>query len=338
MGEKIKTVTNGIEERLLRNGNWEEIVTSVNEETLLRKIDIRNIPLFTLLYTICFLDRVNIGNAKLANLESDLGLTGHEYNWSISIFFVSYVLCGVPSNIILVKTKPSTWIASLMIGWGTIVIAMAFVTNYFQLLVTSFLLGIFEAGLFPGIIFHITKWYKRSEQSYRISLFSSGSVIASAFSGLMAFYVMGLDGIFGLSGWQWIFLIDGLITVFVAFFSYFLIADYPETTNWLTEDERKMINNRIQLDSGQISTTNHDNYQIFEAFKDWKVYIGSILFFSVSVTEYSFVFFLPSIVYGLGFDSANKLKISEPERFLNEKNGEEELRLGDKHPSFIYCL
>ncbi|CAG8774522.1 8283_t:CDS:2, partial [Racocetra persica] len=142
-----------------------------------------------------------------------------------------------------------------------------------------------------------------SEQSYRTGIFSTGSVIAGAFSGFMAFYVMGLDGNFGLSGWQWIFLIDGLITVLIAFFSYFLIADYPETTSWLANDERKTIINRIQIDSGQISITNQDKYQIVEAFKDWKVYMFSIIYFSISVPEYSFFFFLPSIVNGLGFDS-----------------------------------
>ncbi|CAG8783214.1 26806_t:CDS:2, partial [Racocetra persica] len=236
MEEKFEIATNGKEGRLLKDDNMGvkndnigkkeerlsgnsdlkdkfEIVTSVKEKTLLWKIDLRLIPLFTLIYTICFLDRVNIGNAKLANLESDLNLTGSEYNWIISIFFVGYALCGVPSNIIIAKFSPSFW-------------------------------RIFEADLFPGIIFYITKWYKRSEQSYRTSVFTSGCVIAGAFSGFTAFYVMGLDGTFGLSGWQW-------------------------TARWLTDDERKMVINRIQIDSGQISITNQDNSQIFEAFKDW---------------------------------------------------------------------
>ncbi|RIB29169.1 major facilitator superfamily domain-containing protein [Gigaspora rosea] len=227
----------------------EEITESVDEKRLLRKVDIRIIPVFTLLYVLAFLDRV----------------------------------------------------ALLMIGWSIVMIIMAFVKNYPQLLVTRLLLGIFEAGLFPAIIYHITKWYKRSEQSYRVSLFFTGSLIAGAFSGLLAFAIMRLDGKFGLNSWQWIFLIDGLVTVVVAFASYFLISDYPETTAWLTEDERKIIVDRLQFDSGQVSTTHFDKHQICEAFKDWKIYIASFIQFIESILGYSLSFFLPSIVNGLGF-------------------------------------
>ncbi|CAG8590725.1 7531_t:CDS:10 [Cetraspora pellucida] len=291
-----------------------EIVSNVDEKKLLRKIDLRIIPLFTLLYTLCFLDRVNIGNAKLAHLERDLDLTGDQYNWALGLFFVSYVIFEVPSNIILVKVKPSIWIASLMVGWGVAMVAMSFVKNYPQLVATRLLLGVFEAGLFPGVVYYITKWYKKSEQTYRIGLFFSGAMIAGAFSGLLAFAIMGLDGKFGLSGWQWIFIIDGLATVFIGLFSYFLISSYPETTTWLTEDERKIVINRLQLDSGYINTTttDFDKSQIFEAFKDWKVHIFSLLQFTVAITGYAFSFFLPAIVNGLGFDPVISQLLSVP--------------------------
>ncbi|CAG8773011.1 28163_t:CDS:2, partial [Gigaspora margarita] len=171
---------------------------------------------------------VNIGNARLAHLERDLNLTGVEFNWCLGIFFI----------------------------------------NFSQLMGTRFLLGVFESGLFPAIVFYITKWYKRSERSYRISLFFSGATIAGAFSGLLAFAIMNLDGKFGLSGWRWIFLIEGLATVTVSFFSYFLITDYAETASWLTEDERKLAVNRLLLDEGHGHTTRFDKFQIFQAFKD----------------------------------------------------------------------
>ncbi|CAG8675071.1 36021_t:CDS:2, partial [Racocetra persica] len=180
---------------------------------------------------------------------------------------------------------------------------------------------IFVAGVFPGVLYYITKWYKNSEQ------FFAGTMFAGAFSGLLAFVIMGLDG----KGWQWIFLIDDLAMVFVALFSYYLISSYPETTTWITENERKIVINRLQLDSGHINTntTDLDKSRIFEAFKDWvgsqilrvnrlksfhalnlfyysareKVYIASLIQFTTSLTGHAFSFFLQAIVNGLGFDS-----------------------------------
>ncbi|CAG8531233.1 3535_t:CDS:2 [Scutellospora calospora] len=225
------------------NDNKEEPteISNAEERRLLRKIDIRIIPLFILLYTLCYLDRVNIGNAKLAHLEHDLNLTGNEYNWSLGIFFVTYVFFEVPSNIILIKIKPSIWISSLMVGWGVVMIVMAFVSiKYF-----SSNCGFFEAGLLPGVIFYFTKWYKRSEQTYRVGLFYTGCLMAGAFSGFLAYAIMGMD-------------------------------DFPETTTWLTEDERKIVIDRLQNDLGDITATDLDKYQIYEAFKDW-VLISQLL-------------------------------------------------------------
>ncbi|CAG8657153.1 26132_t:CDS:2, partial [Dentiscutata erythropus] len=232
-------------------------ISSVEEKKLLKKLDLRIIPLLTLIFTLNFLDRVNIGNARLAHLERDLNLTGVEFNWCLGIFFFA-----------------------------------------------RFLLGVFESGLFPAIVFYITKWYTRSERSYRISLFFSGATISGAFSGLLAFAIINLDGKFGLSGWRWIFLIEGSATVIVSFFSYFLITDYVETATWLTEDERKLAVNRLLLDEGHGHTTRFDKSQIFQAFKDLKVYIFMFMYFCILVNMYSFAFFIPTIVNGLGFNAA----------------------------------
>ncbi|CAG8819212.1 16198_t:CDS:2, partial [Racocetra persica] len=158
--------------------------------------------------------------------------------------------------------------STLIIAWGFIVVAMAFVKNYSQLMATRFLLGVFQSGLYSGIIFYLTKWYKKSERSYRLSLFIAGSIIAGAFSGLVAFSITNLNGKFGLNGWQWIFLIEGAITVIFAFCCYFLISDYAETTTWLTDDERKLAVERLRLDTGHAHNTHFDKHQIILAFKD----------------------------------------------------------------------
>ncbi|KAF0401857.1 MFS general substrate transporter [Gigaspora margarita] len=317
-------------------------VESAEEKRLLKKIDLRIIPLVTILYTLSFLDRVNIGNAKLAHLERDLGLTGDEYNWALGIFFLGYVLFEVPSNIALIKIKPSIWISTLMVGWGAIMTGMAFVKNFSELMAVRFLLGAFESGLFPGVVFYLTKWYKKSERTYRISLFFSGATIAGAFNGLLAYAITNLDGKFNLHGWQWLFIIDGVMTVIVAFFSYFLISDYAETASWLTEDERKLAIDRLRYDGGHTHTTHFDKHQILQAFKDSKIYIYMFLYFCLLVTLYSFSFFVPTIVNGLGFNTVISQLLSTPPFILGCISCLVIAKLSDhfgvRSPYLIFCL
>ncbi|CAG8461799.1 4483_t:CDS:2 [Cetraspora pellucida] len=270
--------------------NPNEVITNAKEKELVKKIDLRIIPLVMILNILSFLDRVNIGNAKLANLEHDLNLI---------VAFYFHGLCLFIDSI-------------LTTSWGSVVIAMAFVKNYSQLMATRFLLGVFEAGLYSGIIFYLTKWYKKSERSYRISFFVAGGVMAGAFNGLVAFSISSLNGKFGLNGWQWIFLTEGVITVIVAFFCYFLISDYAETAIWLTDDERKLAIERLQLDMGHTYATHLDKHQIILAFKDLKVYIFMFINSCLLVTMYSFSFFIPTIVNGMGFDSVISQLLSTP--------------------------
>ncbi|CAG8459909.1 11786_t:CDS:2 [Scutellospora calospora] len=407
------------------NNSFEKIVNSIEEKKLLKKLDLRIIPLVTLLYTLSFLDRVNIGNAKLAHLERDLNLVGNEYNWSLGIFFIGYVIFEVPSNIALIKIRPSIWISTLMLIWGIIMTCMAFAKNFSQLMVIRFLLGAFESGLFPGVVFYLTRWYKKSEQSYRIGLFFSGATIAGAFNGLLAFAITNLDSKYGLNGWQWLFIIDGLATVIVALFAYFLISDSVETVSWLTEDERKLAIDRLKLDAGDAHATHFDKVEIIKAFKDVVIIRSPYLIFSmlVAVIGYSLLVaqstsialkYTGACVVGLGafasiptsiawltnnlagdskravgcammiawgniggvvsaqlytaneapdyksghsialsllligvilsiiqyyyLKRANKLKLNDPNKFLNELSEEEVKHLGDMHPSFIYSL
>ncbi|KAF0428747.1 MFS general substrate transporter [Gigaspora margarita] len=262
-----------VDEFTKNSSNFLTNIESSEEKRLLKKIDLRIIPLDTVLYTLSFLDRVNIGNAKLANFERDINLTNDEYDWALGRFFLGYVIFDVPSNIALIKIKPSVWISTLMVVWGIIMTIMAFAKNFSELMVLRFLLGLFESGLFPGVIFYLTKWYKKSERNYRISLFFSGATIAGAFNGLLAYAITNLDGKFNLHGWQWLFIIDGVMTVFVALFSYFLVSDYAETASWLTEDEKKLAIDRLRHDGGHSHTTHFDKHQIVQAFKDTKIYI-----------------------------------------------------------------
>ncbi|CAG8806584.1 25514_t:CDS:2 [Gigaspora margarita] len=286
------------------------------EQTLLRKIDLRIVPLMLLLYLLSFLDRVNIGNAKLANLERDIGLVGNEFNWSLSIFFIGYVVFEIPSNLILYKVRPSIWLPTIMIGWGITMSLMAFVKSYAALLVTRFLLGVFEAGLFPGLVYYVTIWYKRFEQSFRMGIIFSGSTIAGAFSGLLAYVIVSLTNDNSpLKGWQLIFLIDGLVTVIAAAIAYFYIADYPEKAKWLKKEERSLVIKRLKDDVGDTDykkPRDHtfDKGYILECLKDWKVYMSMLMLLGADISIYSFSFFVPSIVNGFGFNEGVAMMIS----------------------------
>ncbi|KAF0550630.1 MFS general substrate transporter [Gigaspora margarita] len=319
-----------------------EVITDAKEKKLIKKIDLRIIPLIIVLNILSFLDRVNIGNAKLAHLEHDLNLVGNEYNWALSIFFLGYILFEVPTNIIAIKIKPSVWISTRMISWGSIVIAMAFVKNYSQLMATRFLLGTFQTGLYSGVIFYLTKWYKRSERSYRISFFNAGVIMSGAFNGLIAFSISSLNGKFGFNSWQWLFLVEGAITVIIAFCCYFLISDYPEITIWLTDYEQKLAVDRLRNDTGHAYATHFDKHQITLAFKDLKVYVFMFINFCVLATLYSFSFFIPSIVNGMGFDGVISQLLSTPPFIIGCISSIIISKLSDNHrirsPYLIFSL
>ncbi|CAG8681556.1 17426_t:CDS:10 [Rhizophagus irregularis] len=217
------------------------------EEKLVRKMDFRIMPLLILLYFLAFLDRVNIGNAKLTTMEKDLGLVGSEFNWCLSIFFIGYILFEVPSNIALIKTSAFLWIALIMFSWGVVVTLIAFVKNFAGLLAARFFVGACEAGLAPGAVYFLATWYKRSEINSRIAYLSIGNSFAGSFSGLLAFSLIKLEGKLNLKGWQWLFLVEGLITVVVAIASYFFISDYPEKSRWLTDKEPSISVSSYQL-------------------------------------------------------------------------------------------
>ncbi|CAG8589414.1 7270_t:CDS:10 [Ambispora gerdemannii] len=282
------------------------------ERQILRKMDFRLIPLLALLYLMSFLDRVNIGNAKLANLEADLGLHGAQYNWALSIFFFGYISIEIPSNIILMKTKPSLWIPFIMFLWGGITALMSLVKNFTELMVTRFFLGLAEGGLFPGVVFYLTLWYRRSEQNFRISLFFAASGAAGAFGGLIAYAIMKMHGVGGLAGWQWIFILEGLSTIVIAFAAFFWITDYARSARWLTQEEREFAEKRLKEDAGVAYIPHFDKRHLKAAFQDWKIYLAMVMSVNTGMEAYSFTLFLPVIIKGLGFERALSQLLTVP--------------------------
>jgi MFS family permease len=290
--------------------NVEYTLEEVNKLTW--KLDVNLIPYLGLLYLFSFLDRVNIGNAKLAGIITDLKVSANDYNWALSIFFFGYIIFEIPSNLMLKKLGAHRWIPIVMIAWGIVMITMATVKNTTGLLVARFFLGITEAGLFPGVIFYLSLWYTREEQASRIAWFFACATIAGAFGGVLAYGIVQMDGLSGLHGWQWIFILEGIPTVILAFISYFVLPDFPETCKFLNKREQEIEISRLKKDTGTVFEKQFSWVQFKAAFTDWKVYFHMIIYICSAIPLYSLSLFLPSIINGFGFSSLNSQALTAP--------------------------
>ncbi|KAK0609575.1 major facilitator superfamily domain-containing protein [Bombardia bombarda] len=301
-----KVVVKQSENVNVESAGWD--ITSTKK--LLRKIDGRLIPFLALLYLLSFLDRTNIGNARLDTLEKDLGIDpkGLKYNDALAIFFPFYVAAEVPSNMAMKRFRPSLWIPSIMIAWGICTTLMGIVHNYSGLLAVRCILGICEGGLFPGITYYITMWYQRHECGLRMAIFFSAATAAGAFGGLLARGIVEMRGIGGLSGWQWIFILEGLLTVVVAAFAYWAMYDYPDSAKFLTTEERTEVLARLKRDRSSLADE-FDSVYFWQALKDWKIWVHMFITIGVYTGLYSYSLFLPTIVAGLGFAGNNEAQL-----------------------------
>ncbi|EEP77001.1 predicted protein [Uncinocarpus reesii 1704] len=283
-------------------------------KSLLRRVDIRLMPPLAILYLIAFVDRSNIGNARLQGLERDLQLSTQQFAWCLTIFFFPYALFEVPSNVMLKLLKPSVWLTLIVTSWGVVMTVMGLCQNYSALLACRFFLGVFEAGLFPGCAFITTAWYKRFEVQYRVALFYTAASLSGAFSGLLAFAIGKMDGVRGYSGWRWLFILEGLATVVISTICYFLIPDSPGSAKWLSPDEARFLELRLQFD-GNDKGSKEGGFQwkyVIQGFTDSKVYLGTIMFGAICTCTYSLSYSLPTMINLLGYSAANAQLLTIP--------------------------
>ncbi|SAM04889.1 hypothetical protein [Absidia glauca] len=279
---------------------------------LLWKLDLRIIPWLGILYLLSFLDRVNIGNAKLAGLQADLHVSDDAYNWALSIFFIGYIIFEIPSNMMLKKIGPNRWIPLVMVTWGLVSLLMSQVTNTAGLLACRFFLGLTEAGLFPGAIFFLSLYFTRQEQASRVAIFFSCATVAGAFGGVLSYGIMQMNGLRNLTGWQWIFIIEAIPTILLSIATYFILPDLPHRATFINERERAIIIHRLTVDAGP-STETHFSWKQFRAvFTDWKVYMHSLIYICGSTPLYSLSLFLPSIIKGMGYTELAAQAMSAP--------------------------
>ncbi|EEP81007.1 conserved hypothetical protein [Uncinocarpus reesii 1704] len=271
------------------------------EKALLRKVDLWVVPVLFILFLLSFIDRINIGNARLQGLEKDLNMKNHDYNVALFIFFIPYILLEVPSNLVIKRISPSTWLAGIIAAWGVVTIGQGFTQNFAGLVVCRFLLGALEAGFLPGCVYLISMYYQRHELQTRINIFFSASIIAGAVSGLLAYAIANMDGVNGYSSWRWLFILEGIVTVVVALASWFIIPSWPETAGFLNEDERKLLVARLAADNKGATMDRLDKKAIRRCVLDVKVYLGILMYFGIVNTGYATSFFTPTILNQLGW-------------------------------------
>ncbi|KAA8911687.1 pantothenate transporter liz1 [Sphaerosporella brunnea] len=287
------------------------------EKRLVRKIDMRLMPMLILMYIMNYLDRNNIAAARLAKLDTDLNLTSTQYQTSVSILFVGYILMQIPSNMFLDKIgKPSLYLPGCMVIWGTLSGATGGVQSFGGLIACRLILGIVEAAYFPGCLFFLSSWYTRKELGFRTAMLYSGSLISGAFSGLItAGITERMDGVRGIEAWRWLFIIEGAITVCIAFAALFILPDFPKSTRWLSEEEKVLAMWRLEEDIGEQDWEGGDKenltYGLKLAFSDVKTYMLMCVVFGV-VSSGSVTNFFPTVVATLGYNRIISLLLTAP--------------------------
>ncbi|KAM6508572.1 hypothetical protein FSOLCH5_011568 [Fusarium solani] len=274
------------------------------EKSLVRKLDYTLVPMVWLLYLFNYLDRNNIAQARLSSFEQDLGLKGNQFNVAVSILNVGYMLMQLPSNMLLTRTRPSIYIPFWTALWSIVSAATAGAGNYTHLIVIRFFLGIAEAPFFPGAMYLLSCWYPRKELALRTAVLYSGVLLATAFSGLIAAGVLSnLEGVRGISGWQWLFIIEGAGSFGAALIAFIFLPDFPGqksgAVKWLlTDDEQKVAVERIQRDRVSLPQADNSVWSgLAMAAKDIRTWVFVIML-TANHSAYGFNSFFPTIVKG----------------------------------------
>jgi len=258
----------------------------------------RIIPFLVLCYAVAFLDRVNVGYAAL-EMNADLGLSPAIYGVGAGIFFVGYILFEVPSNLALQRFGARIWIARIMISWGLIAVAMALVTGVTGFYVMRFLLGVAEAGFFPGIILYLTYWFPARERARIVSLFMAAVPIATLVGGPLSGALLEMNGVLGLKGWQWLFIVEGLPAVILGIVTLRFLDDGPEHANWLSADERKALSRTLLAEAEAARTVGYT--ELGQALTRPRVLVLGLLYFCIVIGLYGISFWMPQVLqtYGL---------------------------------------
>jgi MFS family permease len=267
-------------------------------ESASSKVKRHVLPLFLIMFIANYIDRVNVGFVN-SHMQTDLGIGAAAYGLGSGLFFIGYALFEVPSNVLMQKYGARAWLTRIMGTWGIVAAAMAFVWNDTSFYVLRFLLGVAEAGFFPGVVFYFTQWLPRDERGKAMAVFLSGSALASVFSGPISGGLMLIEGV-GLRGWQWMFIIEGMASVVLAGFVWFWLDSKPRDAKWLTPAEQDAVVAEIEDEQRRRDAAHTKKPSSWSLLRDPQILIFCLIYFSVSLTIYGATFWLPSIIRKMG--------------------------------------
>jgi D-galactonate transporter len=262
----------------------------------------RLIPLIFICYLFNYLDRVNVGFAKLEMLDA-LKLSETVYGLGAGIFFIGYVASGVPSNLILHKLGARRWIAVIMILWGALSAAMMFVTGAQSFYVLRFLTGVAEAGFFPGLVYYFANWFPSEKRGQVMALFMSAIPVSGLVGGPLSGWMLGhfTGGQGGLAGWQWLFLLQGIPTVVLGVAVFFILSDGLRQATWLSPEEKAAMQRALDSDEHGRRASSHAVHSFAAVLRNGHVWMLGLVYFSIQMGVYAINFWLPSIIKALGF-------------------------------------
>jgi ACS family tartrate transporter-like MFS transporter len=276
------------------------------ERTTLRKVAWRLVPFVCLLYVLNILDRANVGFARL-KMQDDLGLSEATFNLGYGMFYVGYLLFEFPSNLILRRVGARIWIARIMITWGLVSAATMFAHDQWTFYGLRILLGVAEAGFFPGIILYLSFWFPNRERAKMTAFFMGAIGLASVFGNPISGVIMHyLDTVGGLHGWQWLFLLEGIPSILIGFVVFYYLTDYPKDAKWLTVEERDWLVNRMQREEDERRRRHGADH--LAALMQWRVWLLIAIYFTVAVGSNASGAYLPTLLRDR-FPEANTLQV-----------------------------
>jgi D-galactonate transporter len=278
-------------------------VGDVEGDSVYRRVTLHLIPFLFICYLFNYLDRVNVGFAKLQMLDA-LNFSETIYGFGAGIFFIGYVLCGLPSNLALSRFGPRRWIGLMMITWGFFSTCLLFVTTPMEFYVLRFLTGMAEAGFFPGIVLYLSRWYPNQRRGRIMALFMSAIPVSGLLGGPFSGWILNhfAAGHAGLAGWQWMFLIQGLPTVLLGVLAFWLLCDNAESARWLTPEQRAKVAADIAFDDRNRPV--QGNTSVLAVLTMPFVWVLGFIYFCIQSGVYAINFWLPSIIKNLGFSDA----------------------------------
>ncbi|PZR46435.1 MFS transporter [Paraburkholderia fungorum] len=270
---------------------------AVDGDRVIERATLKLMPLLGLLYLIAYIDRQNIGFAKL-QMVADLGMSEAAYGLGASLFFIGYLLFEIPSNVMLAKVGARRWFARIMLSWGAVTVALGFTHSAAMLYILRFLLGVCEAGFYPGVLYYLTLWFPARIRARLVGYFMIGSALANAIAAPIGGVLLDFDGLLGLRGWQWVFVVTGMAAVLMSAVVWRRLPETPRNAPFLSEAEKNWLTDTLRTEAARVAPSTHGNP--FAVLLDGRVLLMSFYFLFFPLSAYGLSYWLPTVVKGFG--------------------------------------